>query len=150
MERFGLGLTATVSVQDGGNQVLKLQTVNISAGGAFFKTDRKFPKGTPVKMELVLPVAKLKKLKGNRTRLEIAGEVLRNEKNGMAVRFDTKYRMQPVENKIPPHQINVVGPNRLQNELIARFLKAEANLNCRCDPDACAGAFPESGTETLV
>lgn len=149
MERFDLGLSATMSAEgeDGKVETLNLKTANICSGGAFFRTDRALPLGTPVKMELVLPVADTKPISGNKTIVTVTGSVVRSEQ-GMAIQFDSKYKMYLFRNDLSSRvfefPVHVVGQNRLQNELLARFLRDEAGLRCKCVGDEKSGAFPKT------
>ena len=70
-------------------------TENICAGGAYFKTQERFPIGTKVRMNMILPVDKFKNFKGKKSRIDVSGSVIRTDKNGMALRFDKRYNISP-------------------------------------------------------
>ncbi|MDH5299285.1 MAG: PilZ domain-containing protein [Desulfobulbaceae bacterium] len=95
-ERFELGLPATIA-QSGvaeEEEVIHLLTRDICAGGAFFTTTHALPAGTQVKVELRLPLEKLKKiveLDQEQVRLTINGTVGRADQSGFAVFFDENY-----------------------------------------------------------
>lgn len=96
MERFTLELTAAISVSgdEGDEGNIQLQTSDISAGGAFFNTEAPLPIGTEVKIDMILPLDELKKLKGKRAKIEVSGAVVRIEGRGMAVTFNQNYRIK--------------------------------------------------------
>ena len=97
MERFDLELSALLSINDesGNPRAFEVTTRNICSGGAFFKTDNPFSVGTDVKMDLILPLEKFKSQKVNGSRIDVSGVVIRTEKQGMAVCFDKRYRIEP-------------------------------------------------------
>ena len=97
MERFNLELPALLSTNDenGNPKAVEFIISNICSGGAFFKTDEPFSVGTDVKMDLILPLDKLNKPGGKKSRVDISGSVIRTDDKGMAVCFDKKYRISP-------------------------------------------------------
>ena len=97
VDRFSLQLKASVSIndEDGKQRSIKVMTGDISSGGAFFRTNTPFSVGTDVKMDLILPSDKFKKLGGKRSRINVSGSVIRTNALGMAVCFDKKYRIEP-------------------------------------------------------
>ena len=98
-ERFDLSLPAEIEVikqgQESKKTRLSLLTRDISSGGAFFHTLRPLPKGTAVKLNLVLGMAKVRKVKTNLAHLLAVGMVLRTEAEGMAIQFAKDYRFKP-------------------------------------------------------
>lgn len=92
MERFSLELPSQISLVEG-EEKIELETDNVCAGGAFFKTDQVLPEGTAVKLELVIPLDEMLILEGRRTLVRLTGKVIRTESGGMAIRFDKRYRM---------------------------------------------------------
>ena len=97
IHRFSLELSALLSVKDENGKQLSIEvmTGDISSGGAFFRTNTPFSVGTDVKMDLILPSDKFKKLGGKRSRINVSGSVIRTNALGMAVCFDKKYRIEP-------------------------------------------------------
>lgn len=97
MERFDLELPALLSMNDesGNPKAAEYMISNICSEGAFFKTDEPLSLGTDVKMNLILPLDKLNKTGGNKSRIDISGSVIRTEKHGMAVCFNKQYRIMP-------------------------------------------------------
>ncbi len=96
MARFDLELPSEISLSDG-HRIMELETTDICAGGAYFKTDRILPEGTEVNLQLVIPLDDLKKLKGKRTLVQVSGVVIRTGDGGMAIRFDKRYKMTPMD-----------------------------------------------------
>lgn len=98
MERFTLELPSEVRLDGGGDgaEALKIETVNVCAGGAFYKTDQILPEGTEVNVDLILPLDHLKDMEGKRTLIQVTGVVIRTEAGGMAIRFGESYQMRPL------------------------------------------------------
>lgn len=99
MERFALEVPALVSVVDkyGQSTAFEAKTSNICAGGAFFVTDTSVPVGTDVKMDLVLSFRTDDKIKKQKTHIDISGSVIRADERGVAVCFDKKYHISPLD-----------------------------------------------------
>jgi hypothetical protein len=97
MDRFSIQLPALLSITDenGNQRSVKVMTDDICAGGGFFRTDTPFSVGTDVKMDLILPSNKFKKLGGKRSRVDVSGSVIRINEFGMAVCFNNKFRIEP-------------------------------------------------------
>jgi len=96
-ERFDLELPTRVEVETSGreNEIFSLKTSNVSAGGAFFHTERPLSEGTRLRLNLILVVEKLKKLTGSQCHIKVNGTVVRFEEKGMAIRFQRNYEMMP-------------------------------------------------------
>jgi len=98
--RFRLEVPAKIEVlhSDLEGERRDLKTRNISSGGAFFHTKEPLPEGTLVKIDLILPLEKLKKLKNDHRQayIEVTGKVLRAELKGMAISFDQDYVIRPL------------------------------------------------------
>lgn len=98
--RFRLEIPATIEVINSDLEGVKsgLKTSNISSGGAFFHTKEPLPEGTPVKIDLILPLDKLKKLENDHKQayIKVSGKVLRSESKGMAISFDQDYVIRPL------------------------------------------------------
>ena len=77
-----------------------LNTSNISAGGAFFHTERPLSEGTRLRLNLILVVEKLKKLTGSQCHIKVNGTVVRFEEKGMAIRFQRDYSMMAAKGLI--------------------------------------------------
>lgn len=112
LERFGLGLPSQVQISEkkGADKkeieaatedeaVLTLETRDVCAGGAFFRTDQVLSEGTEVAIDLVLPLDELKKLEGRKTLIKVSGKVIRSEDEGMAIQFNKRFKMVPMTNE---------------------------------------------------
>ena len=101
--RFRLEIPAKIDVLDSGleREGHDLKTSNISSGGAFFHTKEPLPEGTEVKIDLILPLEKLKQLKNDHKQayIKVSGKVLRSESKGMAISFDQNYVIRPLKAK---------------------------------------------------
>ena len=101
LERFDLEIPAKIEVlqrdQMWEEDILDFTTSDICSGGAFFHTSRPLPEGTEVKIDLVLPLDRLKELKEDcdQVYIRITGTVLRSESEGMAVYFNEDYLILP-------------------------------------------------------
>jgi len=97
LERFDLEMPATIELltSEREQSLLNLRTTNICSGGAYFHTTQPLPEGTQVKIDLVLPLEKLKKLKKEHKKayIKVTGKVLRTESEGMAICFDQDYQI---------------------------------------------------------
>ena len=97
-DRLLLEVPVMVSTMDekGKEQSIKLMTSNISSGGAFIKTDKPLEVGTEVKMDIILSFDS-DRFKQNKTKshIDISGSVIRTERTGMAVFFNTQYKISP-------------------------------------------------------
>ena len=99
LDRFDLKVPAKVEVttSDREKEIFNLLTSDICAGGAFFHTTQPLPEGTPVKIDLILSLDKLKELKDDfkHAYIKVAGTVLRSESAGMAICFNEDYQIRP-------------------------------------------------------
>jgi hypothetical protein len=101
LERFDFEVPAQIKgvVSDEKGEMCDLSTTNICAGGAFFRTADPFPEGTKVKMQLVLPLDRIKELVGHdRVNVRVEGTVIRCGSAGMAVCFNEDYQILPLQN----------------------------------------------------
>lgn len=102
LERFDLRMPAKIEPvgMEDVFEAFDLATCDVCAGGAFFQTHQPLPEGTPVKVQMLLPLKRLRVLKESTRQvfLFIQGTVLRCQKDGMAVRFGKNYefRHRPV------------------------------------------------------
>jgi hypothetical protein len=100
IERFQLILPVRLATtsSDRKKEVLELQTNNISARGAFLKTDHLLPEGTTVQIDFILSVAKLMKPIGVFGFVKVKGSILRSGSGGIAVCFNDDYEILPFRN----------------------------------------------------
>lgn len=99
MERFSLELPTSLFVisQSEKTESIELLTSNICSGGAFYKTENPLPPGVELRINLIIPLDKLKNLEGKRSRIDVLGSVIRTDQQGMAICFDEKYTISPYE-----------------------------------------------------
>lgn len=99
--RFRLEIPARIEVIDPvrKRETRELQTENISSAGAFFHTERPLPEGTPVKLDIVLPLHAVKRLKAGpkQAHIRLTGRVARSEEKGMAIAFNDDYTIRPMK-----------------------------------------------------
>ena len=97
LERFELKVPAAIESINQGykGKELNLLTSDICSGGAYFHTAEPLPEGTEVKIDLVLPLDKLRALKkeDKKAYIKVTGKVLRSESEGMAIGFDGNYQI---------------------------------------------------------
>jgi hypothetical protein len=99
LERFDLALPATIQLvtpnREKEKRIRNLFTTNISEDGAFIPTPQPLPERSEVKLNLVLPLSKMEKIKEDRAHIRVKGVVLRSELEGMAIRFHKGYKISP-------------------------------------------------------
>lgn len=102
LERFDLNIPARIerldTRPDGGEEaVFDLLTSDICSGGAYFYTPAPLSEGTRVRIDLVLPLDLLKRLKSDchQAYIKLTGTVLRSESGGMAICFNPDYQILP-------------------------------------------------------
>lgn len=102
LERFSFEVPTRIEVVASADkkETLDLQTSNICAGGAFFRTTQALPEGTRVNIDLILPFDGLKELIGHsRVNVKVDGTVIRSGSTGMAVCFNEDYQIMPLEGR---------------------------------------------------
>ena len=97
LERFDLEIPATIQLLalEKEEKIPNLLTCNMCSGGAYFHATRPLPEGIRVKIDLVLPLQRLKGLKEDckQAYIKVTGRVLRSESEGMAICFDEDYQI---------------------------------------------------------
>ncbi len=95
MERFPLKLEACLSADDkkGAPAVLKLQTENVCAGGAYLMSGNVLPVGTDVNVDILLPLGKFKNMAGKNSHIKVTGAIVRTCEDGMAILFNEKFQI---------------------------------------------------------
>jgi c-di-GMP-binding flagellar brake protein YcgR len=111
-ERFFLDIQARISYRftdDEPEEVLETVAADISAGGAFLRTETPLPLASKVNVEFLLSIENLKKLKfilsvetlrkfsGQHVWVQATGVVIRQQEKGVAVIFDTNYQLTPMK-----------------------------------------------------
>jgi hypothetical protein len=96
-ERFKLRLRAAVQeVGPEKAEALNVLSKDVSAGGAFLISQKLVPRGTGVKMGLILASDGVKKLAGVSGLLRVAGTVVRSGPAGFAIHFKGKPEVIPL------------------------------------------------------
>ena len=99
MERFSLDLAGLLSANGRSKEeVWKLQTVDICAGGALLQTTEDVPLGTEISVNLILPLDRFEEIKTQKALIEVSGKVIRKGKIGTAVCFNDGYKISPIDN----------------------------------------------------
>jgi PilZ domain len=102
LERFELCSPARVLLESGGNKKNEqnLVTRDVSSAGAFLYSSQPLPEGTSVRMEFVLSFDALRKLAGEdgRAKVRVKGKVIRSDSDGIAIRFDSGYKITTLNN----------------------------------------------------
>lgn len=99
LERFDLHIPARIEllITKRDRELIHLLTRNICSGGAYFHTTKPLLENTQVKIDLVLPLDKLKTLKDEwkHALIKVTGKVLRSGPEGMAICFEKDYQIHP-------------------------------------------------------
>ena len=102
LERFEINSPARVLVHAGSDKEAEynLTTRDVSSAGAFLFSSQPLPQGTSVRMEFVISLDTLQRLAGDkgRAKVKVKGEVIRSDANGIAIRFDNRYKITALEN----------------------------------------------------
>ena len=101
MERFNLDVPALVGLKNDtstdSKTTVELRTRNICAGGAFLMIDSPFQTGTKVEIDVRLSLFDNSVEKVQKSGIHLSGSVIRTDADGMAVKFDKKFQIFPVE-----------------------------------------------------
>jgi hypothetical protein len=97
LERFDLKLPTKLSWlgKDKKRKSIELMTNNICSGGAYLATDSPLPKGTEIKMDMILKFDRFHEFRGQQSHIDVSGFVIRTDQQGMAICFDRKYKISP-------------------------------------------------------
>lgn len=111
-ERFSLDLQAKISYRftdDDPEDFIETVAANMSSGGSFLQTDKDIPLASKVKVEFLLSINDLKKLKfilsvetlrsitSDQVWVQATGVVIRSVPgSGVAVIFDKNYQLTPM------------------------------------------------------
>ena len=94
-ERFQLDLQVSLTVSSEQLGIIEAHTKDISSEGAYVEVNKPLEAGTPVRLELLLPVERLMALVGEsqKVKVKVNGKVIRSNATGMAVQFDRSYKI---------------------------------------------------------
>lgn len=102
LERFELNVPARITMKSGINKIEEyhLSTRDLSSAGAYLYSNQALPKGACVRMEFLIGFDTLEKIAGDkgRAKVRVRGQVIRSSSEGIAVRFDSKYKITTLEN----------------------------------------------------
>jgi c-di-GMP-binding flagellar brake protein YcgR len=96
LERFELAGPARILLRVGKSRSeISLTTRDVSSGGAFLFSSHAIPTGTDIKMEFMLALELSNKLIGeeSRARVRVKGKIIRSDPTGIAVRFESNYKI---------------------------------------------------------
>jgi c-di-GMP-binding flagellar brake protein YcgR len=97
LERFDLSAPARIIVESekGEKEEFDLTTKDVSSSGAFLYSPQPLAEGTYVKMEFLISLDMLRKFVGDkdRAKIKVKGKVIRVDTNGIAIRFENKYKI---------------------------------------------------------
>lgn len=98
MQRFSIAVPARVEPADEApaNPGPDLYSRDVCAGGAFFLTSQPLDVGTQVVVQMLLCPRDITASPGRKAQVTISGEVLRTDRNGIAVRFNSNYKITSV------------------------------------------------------
>ncbi len=88
-ERFKIRFPATIQAGTESPNRQLLHTKNISSSGAFLYTDKPLQESNRINLKIVLENKTLKKITGSESWLHVTGVVVRQEADGIAVKFDS-------------------------------------------------------------
>lgn len=88
VQRFDLRLHTVLQKLENRASQLELYTRDISSDGAYLCMERPLPLDTSVELTFFLPVRQR-----IRSKIQTNGRVIRSEKEGMAIRFESNYQI---------------------------------------------------------
>ncbi len=104
LERFDLNAPARLLVElgSGRKEQLDLTTKDMSSAGAFLYSQEQIPEGVNVKLEFFISLETLHSLVGEkgRVKVKVNGKVIRVDTDGIAVRFDNKYKIMALDSNL--------------------------------------------------
>ncbi|MBU2487993.1 MAG: PilZ domain-containing protein [Proteobacteria bacterium] len=96
MERYNLKIPAKVRPCSAPARAISLSTSDVSAGGAYFLCTEPLEEKTRVYVSLfLLPKGGIQG-ESSGARVRVQGTVVRTDGQGMAIRFDRRFRMTPL------------------------------------------------------
>ncbi len=97
LERFGLNTCARVQVEpENGRKVeFNLMTKDVSSDGAFLYTSQPLAEGVFVRMEFLISseMFRYQARASGRAKVGVKGKVIRVDSDGIAIGFDSKYKI---------------------------------------------------------
>ena len=103
LERFEIQAPTRIVLQSGGVGALmdKLTTRDISSSGAYVYSSQSLPEGAKVRMDLVITLEALQKIAGENStaRIRVKGKVVRSDSGGVAIQFESGYKITALESQ---------------------------------------------------
>ena len=99
LERYCLTVPVKIELMDNPDTPrLEAFTKDVSSGGTFLTLEKELEVGQKVRLKLFLSINKLQEFfeMDNQVRIDVSGEVIRKEKNGVGIQFDKKYTILPI------------------------------------------------------
>jgi PilZ domain len=99
LQRFSIKASALVQTMSSGEEKLyELSTRDISSGGAFFPMEVPLPTGEKLRVTIFLSFSALGQTHElpDKSKIVTDGQVIRSEKQGIAVEFGKRYTMSPL------------------------------------------------------
>lgn len=101
LERFDLAAPARLIVEaEGGNRAqLNLTTKDVSSAGAYLFCPKPLVEGVRVKMEILISLGTASRLlrEKGKARIKVKGTVIRVDTDGIAIRFENKYKITALD-----------------------------------------------------
>lgn len=101
LERFELNTPARIFVESAHHEKVtyELTTRDVSSAGAFLYSPQPLREGVSVRMEFLISLEALERIAGDegRARVRVKGQVIRSDSNGIAIRFDSKYKITALD-----------------------------------------------------
>lgn len=98
MERFDLNLPAVIAFENETGEMSHQKVVakNVCAGGSYCATGSTLPRGTEVKLDLIVSLEKINNLDVRKSHIAVSGRVIRSDKEGIAICFNKQYHISTI------------------------------------------------------
>ena len=93
---FRLPVKLTPHTKEGNKKKSMLMTKDIGIGGTFLETKEPLIPGSKVNMEITLALDRLESLRSKKMLIKVPGEVIRCNKQGMALEFEDRYEYSTI------------------------------------------------------
>jgi hypothetical protein len=104
-DRFDLQARTRIVVESQGGEkdVFSVVTKDVSLTGAFVLSPEPLAEGVTVRLEMLMPLQTLHGIIGGepvadqseKVQVTVSGKVVRSDDNGMAIKFESEYRIDP-------------------------------------------------------
>jgi hypothetical protein len=93
---FCLPVKLTPDAEECDEKKSTLMTKDIGIGGIFLETEAPLIPGSRVNMEITFPLDRLQSLRSKKMFINVPGEVIRCNKQGMALEFEERYEYSSI------------------------------------------------------